>query len=98
MIVPDLVVYGVPTMSVARMMPSLSCRPPSAVVPEEDCACQSVSVGTMLRIISRFNALSELGLLSVSMPSLEEREGRNCVVKDVGGGIVMVHVVVAMKN
>jgi hypothetical protein len=31
-----------------------------------------------------------LGLLSVSMPSLEEREGRNCVVK--GGVFVMVMV------
>lgn len=61
---------------------------PPPVLPEEDCACQAVSVGTMLRIISRFKALSELGLLSVSIPSLEEREGRNCVVTEDGGGIV----------
>lgn len=45
-------------------------------------SCQVVSVGTILRIMSRFKALSELGLFRVSMPSLEEREGRKCVVKD----------------
>ncbi len=63
--------------------PSLPSSPPAR-------SCQAVSVGTILRIISRFKALSELGLLSVSMPSLEEREGRNCVVK--GGVFVMVMV------
>ncbi len=60
----------------------MTSSPPCLPPPPAPRSCQAVSVGTMLRIISRFKALSELGLFSVSMPSLEEREGSNCVVKD----------------
>ena len=54
----------------------------SPTPPPACCSCHAVSVWLILRIMSRVNALSELGLFSVSMPSLEETEGRNCVVKD----------------
>ena len=60
-------------MSVARIGPP---------VPVGDEDCHISSVGERHRIMSSVNALSEEGLLSCSMPSLDDNDGRTCVVND----------------
>ena len=60
-------------MSVARIGPP---------VPVGDEDCHISSVGERHRIMSSVNAFNDEGLLSCSMPSLDDNDGRTCVVND----------------
>jgi len=60
-------------MSVARICPP---------VPVGDEDCHISRVGERHRIMSSVNAFNDEGLLSCSMPSLDDNDGRTCVVND----------------